>query len=191
MPQPIILKSDKRQSRILRPFEFESIRTLAKPYQQLWLDALLTTGMRYEELALFQKNPQWFDKTFIHLPVEANRKHKALKQRSVRLSRWGQTIIPLFLTNSRPIPNRAGIRADLLGWAKSAGIGIEGISAKMFRKTWESWITIKYPTINPKIILLSQGHNDFVSLNYYLSVPFTEEDKALMGKYTDGYLEGI
>lgn len=191
MSQPIILKSEKRSSRILRPEEFEKIRAVAKPYQQLWLDALLTTGMRYEELILFQKNATWLDKSFIHLPNEANRKKKVLRQRSVRLSRWGQTIIPLFLSNSKPLPNRAGIRNDLLTWARQAGIPTEGISSKMFRKTWESWITIKYPTVNPKIILLSQGHNDFVALNYYLSVPFTEEDKIGMSKYTDGYIEGV
>lgn len=86
-------------TRILRPSEYLILRNQLNEDQQLILDSLLLTGMRYEELLRFHDNPDWLDDGSIHLPAEAVLKGRAIKdpderQRWVRLSIRGKAVLP-------------------------------------------------------------------------------------------------
>ena len=62
-------------TRVLRPCEYRALyNAVPKKNYKTILNALLLTGMRYVEMKRFQKNPEWFDGDFIHLPKEAERK---------------------------------------------------------------------------------------------------------------------
>ena len=55
-----------------------------------------------------------------------------------------------------------------------------GLCPKTLRKTWESWLVF-YPR-HIHLIFLSQGHNNLTSLQHYINLPFTEQDRKEMRK---------
>lgn len=196
LPNPILLLNPHGEgtSRILRPYEYEAIKAEAHARHHSQLDTLLMTGMRYEELRRLQKHKEWYDKEtgFIHLPSSAMlKKRSKQKDRYVRLSELGKSQMIQFLEVAPVLPAKSGINYNLNLWTTKAssknGMTTEGISSKMFRKTWESWLVIKYSTIQRDIILQSQGHDNITSLKHYLSLPFTDEDRKGMDKYTNGW----
>ena len=85
--------------RILRPSELLILRKVLKPEQQVLVDSLLLTGMRYEELLRFREPEEWLDSNSIHLPEWAQRKVKRRQlERWIRLSIRGKATVPnLFL----------------------------------------------------------------------------------------------
>ncbi len=185
----IYLRTNARQTRILRPAEYALIRAIAPGRIQMLMDGLLVSGMRYTEFQAFMKNPSWFDGDFIKIPFDAVRKNFVESvDRFVRLSPWGKQIIRQCLSLKINAPSRQSLDESIKQYAYKCRFNKLGISQKMFRKTWESWLTVTYPNINPAFILTSQGHSDYISLRYYLSLPFTEKDKADMKLYTDGWI---
>jgi hypothetical protein len=95
MSDPIIVKG----TMILRPSEYLILRNQLKEDQQLVLDSLLLTGMRYEELLRFREHEEWMDSNSIHLSEWAQKKVKRRQlERWIRLSIRGKATIPnLFL----------------------------------------------------------------------------------------------
>lgn len=180
--QPITRKG----TRILRPEEYEKLRDELKRYQRIQLDALLLTGMRYVEAKRLQKNPDWFDGEFINIPEEGSRKKEMkFRERTIRLSYLGQRVIEDFL-NTKPLPHNNGFNQNLKRWSEKAGIGTEGMTAKVTRKTWVSWLVTSFPEYREEVYL-SLGHSRITAMKHYLGLPFTDRDKEGMKKWVNGW----
>jgi integrase len=148
------------------------------------LDGLLLTGMRYVEARRFQASPDWLEGKFIHTPtLKAKAKQT---ERWIRLSNYGQQVIPLFLKGAK-LPGKATFNANLKRWARKAGLDHVGLSAKATRKTWESWLMFYYPERQINVVQ-SQGHNTLTSLDHYLNLPFENAEKATMQKWLEGWI---
>jgi len=181
-----ILKGKKIKVRILRPSEYEQLRKAVEKKEDLInLDCCLLLGARYEECVEIQKHPEWFDNNFVYLPHEKKVKRKS-PDRYIRLSSAGQMILPHFFGN-KPLPTPQGFRDNLIRWAKKSGLDPIGLCPRTLRKTWESWLVYYYPD-QIHAIFLSQGHTELTSLNHYINMPFTEDDKKLMKKWVDGWI---
>ncbi|MEM3447393.1 MAG: hypothetical protein QXV17_07775 [Candidatus Micrarchaeaceae archaeon] len=181
----------KGNVRILRPIEYEILRSLANYEKTTLMDCHLLTGMRYEELLRFRKHPEWWDeKQLIFLPEWAQKKWmRKQKQRVIRLSiKGGATIPHLFRIK---MPQRTAYdqwlrRISLKAW-QMYGLRPDGISSKSFRKTYESWLMFYYPN-HVEEIYLSQGHDKLTSLAFYSNPAFYESDKLAMKPYVEGWI---
>ncbi len=182
-------------TRILRPCEYKQFKNgIPKNNYRVMFDAALCSGMRYNEFLEFQKNPKWFNATEnrIYLPKIAVRKKKIKrKQRWIKLSDYGSQAVSSFFNIKQKLPNRRTWYENLLRWAERSGIGIEGITIKMTRKTYECWLLEYYGSIkgedNITPILLSQGHTRDTAINHYLSLPFTVKDHSDMSYLMEGW----
>ena len=184
----------KNGTRILTPSEVDSLfdslceeRKCKHKWYEIF-NALLYTGMRYVELQRFHEHPEWFlkNRMVIHLPREATKKKKRVYlERYVYLSSQGMVHITNFLKYVDEIPSRT-IANKILRSAGASSIGEKGLSAKTFRKTWESWLVASYPNAIP-IIMMSQGHTDRVSIMHYLNIPFTREERREIEIRTAGW----
>ena len=122
--RPIIIRSPTDTgnfSRILRPSEFEKLlRAFAinKPEYVTILAALLSTGMRYQELVRFHDHPEWFfpDDHVIdplaNKPLDAilslkKREAGSSQLRKIYLSDWGIKVGSQFLarTKNKTLPS--------------------------------------------------------------------------------------
>ena len=122
--RPIIIRSPTDTgnfSRILRPSEFEKLlRAFAinKPEYVTILAALLSTGMRYQELVRFHDHPEWFfpDDHVIdplaNKPLDAilslkKREAGSSTLRKIYLSDWGVKVGSQFLarTKNKTLPS--------------------------------------------------------------------------------------
>jgi integrase len=184
-----ILKGKKVKTRILRPAEYGHLRDGAKSTDnKTLLDGCLLLGARYEECRRIQTNPDWFDGNFIHLPAEAQLKAKRKQnERWIRLSTLGKAIIPYFLLCSSKLPDVHVWNKELKRWAQKQDLDPVGISARTLRKTYESWLIMSYPEAS-NLIFLSQGHTTLTSLQHYINLPFTEEEKKEMRRWVEGWI---
>jgi integrase len=195
---------------ILRPSEFKQLLSGAEHSSSrasntngLFLKVALFTGMRYEELVKFQKNPRWFNGESIHIPSHAQgkssvkarmingkmRKERKQPDRWVRLTPRARELIPFFLS-SRKLPTRTGWNENLKRWAELGGLDGSKMSAKVTRKTYESWIIFYYLRTEPNITILaakSQGHDRMTQFEYYLNIPFNQSDREAMKEYVEGW----
>ena len=179
----------RMKTRILRPIEYEILRSNANPKYRVLFDTALLTGMRVVELRIFLQNPIWFDGTFIHLPRVAIKKKKAtINQRWVHLSSRGRAVVENVhqILNGTKIPSESAISRYMKRCALQGGIDGNGMNMKMFRKTWESWLIASYPDRKEEVFL-SQGHTSLTALQHYVNLPFTEEDKLKMKEWTEGW----
>ena len=177
------------KTRILRPSEYDILRSNANPKYRVLFDTALMTGMRVVELRIFLQNPIWFDGTFIHLPRVAIKKKKAtINQRWVHLSSRGRAVVENVyqILDGAKIPSESAISRYMKRCALRGGIDEEGLNMKMFRKTWESWLIASYPDRKEEVFL-SQGHTSLTALQHYVNLPFTEEDKLKMREWTEGW----
>jgi integrase len=184
-----ILKGKKVKTRILRPSEYWRLREGAKSTDnKTLLDGCLLLGARYEECKRIQANPEWFDGNFIHLPAEAQLKAKRKQnERWIRLSSMGKTILPYFLDCRKHLPTVQGWDKALLRWAASEGLEPGGIASRSLRKTYESWLIFSFPEAT-NLVYLSQGHTTLTSLQHYINLPFTEEEKKEMRRWVEGWI---
>jgi len=193
--RPILKGSKKPElaTRIFRPFELDRILNYGclKLDHKTMLLSLLYTGMRYVEMQRFQKHKNWYSPSdgFIHLPsYKASRKHKRKQpDRWVRLNNQGKQTVEYFLSLEKPLPNYNGWNANLKCWCKRAELDPVGVSVKSTRKTWESWLLFTYP-MRILDIVSSQGHTTTVSIQHYCNMPFTEEDKVGIKRFTEGWI---
>ena len=177
------------KTRILRPIEYEILRSHANPKYRILFDTALMTGMRVVELRIFLQNPIWFDGTFIHLPRVAVKKKKAtINQRWVHLSSRGRAVVENVhqILDGTKIPSESAISRYMKRCALQGGIDGNGMNMKMFRKTWESWLIASYPDRKEEVFL-SQGHTSLTALQHYINLPFTEEDELKMKEWTEGW----
>ncbi|WAI01346.1 site-specific integrase [Methanogenium organophilum] len=147
------------------------------------------TGMRYEEYLRFLDKQQWFylERSAIHLPREASLKQKRTQpERYVQLSNYALLITERLFDQELPRLTRQGWRKALLKAAEMADISTDGITPKMTRKTWESWLVCCYPALTMQIAL-SQGHTNITAMNHYLNLSFSPSEKEDMKKYVNGF----
>jgi integrase len=196
--KPIIQHHPTNETRILRPSEFEKLCNVVREKQRLQLQIMLLTGMRYSELRIFYKHPEWFNGKILRIPDilkfdELTMSRMVLRYaRKIRLSEMGRQVLPLFFEKSVKFPLRCSMDTNLKLWAYKAKIDDRGMTTKTLRKTWESWILKKYNKRlgeNYTILLSSQGYNNINEIfAKYLSFDFTIDDIYEMGKYTKGWM---
>ena len=183
--KPII----RQNTRILRPNEFKALLDgCPKIEYKTLLQSLLYTGMRYIEMKRFQSHPEWYDGDFIHLPQEASRKkRRKQRERWVRLNNQGKMVIEYFIKTKTNLPSYQSWSENLRCWSRRANLDPLGMSVKITRKTWESWLMFSYPT-QIAMITLSQGHTALTSLEHYVNMPFTESDRVEIRNYVQGWM---
>lgn len=190
--EPIIVKD----TRVLTPTEYTQLRKEMNPDQQIILDTLLLTGMRYAELERFHANPDWYDEDrgAILLPAEAVLKGRTIKdpderKRWVKLSIRGKGVVPNFYKIE--LPKRVAfdqmLRRKALKALNHSGLNPLKISEKSMRKTLASWLRKYYPSVYD-YIFLSMGHGSTTELRHYLGIPFTEEDRLGMREWIEGWI---
>jgi integrase len=181
----------KQGARVLFPDDYEKLRAQMPPYYQIICDAMLLSGMRPVEFERFQ--PSWYrgSRRVIVLPKESCLKQKCkFKERTIRLSLAGcdafdrlTTAMIKFKGKEIPayqmLPKRVAFRDALIRYAKLAGIGADGMSPKMFRKTLVSWLVACYPE-KSLYIQASMGHDGDTIVNNYLGLGFTNEQISSM-----------
>jgi len=180
--QPIL----KQKTRILRPSEFRKIvDAIPKNDFKEKLEVLLYTGCRYNEIRELYRHPSRYSNGVIVIP---STKKKAIHNcRYVRLNKAGQRAVAYFLRSKTNLPNYTAWVNNLKRWCEYAGVDPTGMNCKTTRKTWESWLVMKYQK-QIELIFLSQGHSQMTALKFYLMVPFTEQDIKDMEYYTDGWV---
>lgn len=183
--RPII----RQGTRILRPKEYNALlQGCPKIDLKTMLQALLYTGVRYIEMSRFQRNPQWFDGEFLHLPQEASKKKMRTQlERWVRLNNQGKMALQYFISLERSLPTYQTWQENLITWARRSGLDPIGLCSKTTRKTWESWLMFYYPT-QIAMITLSQGHTQIISLQHYVNMPFTQSDRLEIKDFVEGWV---
>lgn len=176
----------KNGIRILRPIEVRLlINAIPKLEHKDRFEALLYTGARFQEMRWLYEHQDAFKGEYILMPsMKAKARHK---ERYIRLNNPGQRAVANFLRAKRNLPVWVGWDENLIRWAKNAGIDAKGISAKTTRRTWEAFLCTSYQSNFPHIFL-SQGHTEAVSIEYYLMLPFTTQEKTEIGYYTMGWI---
>lgn len=174
----------KEGVRIFRPSEYEQLRKTLKPEQQLVLDGLLLTGMRYTEATALLGHSEWLEGQFIK--TQSKKAKTKFKERWIRLSDMGRLILPNFIKVAK-LSSRQAFDETLKRWASNANLTPMGVCCKTFRKTWESWLVSSYPTHQIEIAQ-SQGHDKVTQAEHYLNLPFDSNDKRDMEKWIRGYV---
>ncbi len=80
----------------------------------------------------------------------------------------------------------AGWRQNLVRAAINANIELRGITPKMLRKTWVSWLMATYPEDGLRIAA-SAGHDIRTMQNHYLSLPFSNVERERIRFYVIGW----
>jgi hypothetical protein len=180
------IKILKNGIRILKPSEVKALTaTISKIDLKDKFEALLYTGCRYTELQWLYNHPEAFQGQTILMP--SSKSQARHKERYIRLNNNGQRAVSYFLRSKHNLPAHTGWDENLIRWCKKANIEPDGLCCKSSRRTWESWLATMYPN-NFQQIFLSQGHTERVSMEYYLMLPFNDQDKQDMKFYTDGWI---
>lgn len=191
MIDPIFITTKKGgKIRIISPIDYDSmVAVIDKPYLLTDFNILVWTGLRYEEFRRFYDNPEWVIKGrgAIHLNPQAQlkAKRKAL-ERHVPIPPQIESELKYYFINKRP-PTLQTWDANLKRWAKKAGLGVEGVSAKMTRASLETWMVTA--GLDDRSICLRQGHDTITSLNHYQALPnlFTEAERLEIKKRLAGW----
>jgi len=191
---------EKNGVAILTPEEYRRLKGFVKPKFQRWLDLLLFTGMRYTEALKFMHRKELYqpERRCIFLPHEIDKKaQRAAKERYIYLSYQGMLAVERFfsfldeykLQHQKPLkyPSYIGMDYNLRQWSKKLGFEYN-VTVKSFRKTWESYLTVSFQD-RVALIALSQGHTDLTSLNHYIQIPFTDDEKRQIQEFVVGWLQ--
>lgn len=175
----------KQQIAVLKPVEVINLLNVIPKYaHKVMTKTLIYSGMRYIETRRLQDNPQWFNGQFIDM--YAGKPKAQMNQRYVHLNPQGREIIGAFVNLEQHLPAYSTFGENIKRWASKANIDTNGLCPKSFRKTWESWLIFYYPD---KIlsIMQSQGHNEKTSIEHYLNLAFTSEDRNIMKSFVEGW----
>lgn len=164
--------------RILTPREYENLKAaIPKEHHKTALDILLTIGMRYEEFLRLYDHKEWYNekRNIIHLPEEAQRKHKRRQlERTIHpLPTMFNYMLKEFWQARKP-PLESTWNKNLQRWAISAGMNPYGLSVKSSRKTLESWL-IASGAIE-STVCLRQGHDSLTSMRHYQDLAFSDDE---------------
>jgi integrase len=182
----------KQETAILTPSQYEDLRSHMKSqYYPILCDALLLSGMRPIEFSRFQ--PEWYkaSRRVIKLPDGACLKQKCeFKERTINLSLAGCDAFDKLLSTKvtykkketpifEMLPKKVSFRDTLQRYSEAAGLGTEGISPKMFRKTLVSWLVACFPE-KSLYIQASMGHSEDTIVQNYLGLGFTKDEVEIM-----------
>ncbi len=150
---------------------------------------LLLLGCRYVEAQWIQLHPECFDKEGRNIRISTLKVKVKNKTRNIKLSNMAMNEIRHFFDSDKYLSEAHTFDKKLKRLAKVAGLDKPevGISQKMLRKTWESWL-MDYYTGSDMKILKSQGHTAAVSLEHYQGIPFTPKDREQMREFCDGWI---
>ena len=180
-------------AQILNAREYDQIRDNLNPTHRHIFDGLMFTGMRIEEFWRFVAHPEWFhpDRQYVELPRGSILKVKAKqKERMVLLSNVGVRAVKDMVHSIKRGDiqhiTRQGWRENLQRAATKAGLSIKGITPKMCRKTWVSWLMAVYPEDGLRIAA-SMGHDTTTLINHYLGLPFSNSEREQIRTYVSGW----
>lgn len=188
-----IKKGNALPSRILYPEEFIALCNVIEKMGKSHRDDLtnikmcLLTGARYEETRWIQRHHESYSKEGRTIKVSTKKVKVAIKERTIRMSNMAVNEINHFFNVDKMLPTLACWDKKLKRWANLAGITDNGVSSRMLRKTYESWL-IYYFDGKDKAILKSQGHNDITALEHYIGLPFLDKDREAMKQFVDGWI---
>lgn len=187
-PRDIILIQN---TRVLMPSEYIKLRKAIaagddnnQKYPVL-LDFLLHTGMRLVEAQSTTPDMYRASRRVIAGVSCAKVKCKA-SQRTVMLSLPGCDAVEAWLKSGYAIPNRAAMHVTLKRYAELSGIGSDGVTAKMFRKTLASWLMACYPEME-MYISASMGHSRATLQKHYLGHGFPRAEVDLAREMLQGW----
>lgn len=184
-------------SRVLTVDEANRIRAvIEKPTSKALYDLLLHTGMRLSEVKQLADNPAVFDKDRRSIAIKSGKAAARQSGRNVCLSDKGVLAVQAYLDNPSVPASPGAWQKNLIRWAQRARLtalpGQEqsnnptGITVRTSRKTLESWLLAAHPDKFP-FIVLSQGHNEMVSIKHYLNMTWTKEERAAIKSEVIGW----
>ena len=187
----------RQGSRILTPKEYFKLREALDPNfgYRMMIDVLLNTGLRVVEFWNMVKNPNWYHASsrVVDLPASgACKKPKCkAKDRTIRLTAQGCKAIETMFGAEIAFRDRTAMREALIRAAIKAGLGKDGINPKMFRKCLVSWLfeCRKDIGIDSADIFVNMGHSEDTSIEHYLGIKFSPEDKTDMMVFLKGWRE--
>lgn len=151
----------------------------------LMCDMLMHTGMRIVE-AQALKPDMYRASRHVIADVKCNKVKSKSASRTIMLSLPGCDAVEEWLASGLTVPSRISMGETLRRYARISGIGAEGITPKMFRKTLASWLIACYPE-QTQYIAKSMGH-DLVTLNtHYLGVGFQRAEIEMMRELLKGW----
>jgi integrase len=173
-----------RGIRILTPDDYQRLKdSIPSDRHKTILDILLVTGMRYEEMLRLYVHKEWYNekRNLIHLPEEAQKKHKRKQlERTIHpLPEMFRYILKDFWGDKKP-PLESTWNKNLQRWAKDAGINPYGLSAKTTRKTIESWMIVG--GILESNCCIRQGHDSLTSMRHYQGLAFSDDEVRAIKK---------
>lgn len=185
----------RQKTRILKPSEYKLLRNELNSRHQLILDGLLFTGMRVEEFWRFMNNTEWFkaNRRVIDLPKGSILKVKAKqKERTVMLSVLGTQAIGQLVEAIRKgevkAISRIAFNRSLQLASEKAHIGKTGISGKMLRKTWISWLMATLEDSKAHLLIaVSSGHDTNTLAQHYLGLGFPRNERDAIKEYVIGW----
>jgi integrase len=145
--------------------------------------------MRVEELRWFVEHPEAYkaSRRCISLTRAATKKVKVVRtERDIMLTLRGCEAVELLIKVKPVIAERAAMGEALQRAAVYAEIGKEGISPKMFRKTFLSWLVAASPEKYFNIAM-SAGHTINILQKHYAAIAFQREDVTAMREYVKGW----
>lgn len=193
----------KQGTRILMPTEYEKLRVAMVSREdqnrinellaegniqkvnkiqryQIISDALLLSGMRPIEFERMERSWYRAPRRCIVLPKGACLKEKCeYTERTILLSLLGCDAIDRYLLSGVHKPGKVAMRDALKRYAIKAGIGEQGITSKMFRKTLVSWLVACFEEKHLSIAA-SMGHNVETIRRNYLGLAFPSNEIELM-----------
>jgi|WetSurMetagenome_2_1015567.scaffolds.fasta_scaffold371860_2 hypothetical protein len=187
LEKPII----KQRTRILTPYLYSQFREQLNDTYKAVSDVLLYTGMRAEEFWEFINHPEWYDpkRRCIDMPIGSIKKVKCLhKERSVVLNDAGCKAVEFVLHMKPKKIERQDMWITYKGAAERSGIGPQGITTKMFRKSLISWLAVIYPDKMFKIAS-SAGHSLETMRLHYSNLQFEARDLREMQEFLKGWGE--
>lgn len=183
----------KLKSRVLFPEEVLAIIKVLEDMGKSAKDDLtnfkmcLLLGARYEESKWIQLHSECYDKESRNIIYETKKVKVEYKKRKIRLSNLAMNEIGHFFTVDKYLPTQNGWDKKLKYYARLAGITDEGVSSRMMRKTYESWLMFYFPERKYEI-LQSQGHKEITAFEHYLKTDFIEKDRQLMKEFVEGWI---
>jgi integrase len=164
--------------RILTVREYEDMKNaIPKDSHKTIFEIMMVTGMRYIEVQRLHDHSEWYNekKNLIHLSEAAQKKakRKQLERTIHPLPSMFNHVLKSFWNNDRP-PATTTWDRDVKRWAELAGINSFGISAKLTRKTLESWMVAA--GMIESTVCLRQGHDSLTSMRHYQGLAFSDDE---------------
>lgn len=155
---------------------------------QIICDALLLTGMRYVEFADMERS--WYSgpRRVVQIPkskkvrsdgTTRGKKRCLYTERTVMLSLPGCDAVDRYLLSGLKAPHRVSMYEALHNYARWSGIGETGITPKMFRKTFVSWLMACFPE-QAEYVGVTMGHTAEVMRRNYLVTGFPTDELRKM-----------